>query len=910
MHQSAPYSCARSSRATGGASNQVWPRDPFRYLGTLAVETLGGKKYYISYTDDAFRWSTVFLLRLKSEAFETYQTFFAWVKTQLGVTIECLHSDRGGEYMDTEFVNFLEQNGTNWKLTVHDTPEENGVSERLNRTLMEKVRALLVASGLPLFLWGEALFHAVWLKNRTSTKALGGKTPFEALHKEVPDLQDLPEWGCNVWVHDRKTGKIATRAKAARWVGYDAHSNGHRIYWPEKRSVTVERNVRFSTVGLPVVVVDDVELEGEGETTVVDPDPDMPAMVKPDKPESPPPELIVPNLPAPPADALLAPAPEPQIPPKRPSRARKPSRYVRDVLEGRGSADNRASKPALPAGVQAPTAIIEADDPADEQGELGEVISAIAMAVVMADARSLEPRNVPEAMRSPAWPKWKEAMEEEHTALAAHRTWKLEKPPPGANIVGCRWVFRLKQDASGAIVRYRARLVAQGYSQVPGVDFFDTYAPVANLASIRVVLALAARNDFEIHQIDIKSAYLNGEFEKNEVIYMKLPPGLDLTQDRSLVLRLLRPLYGLRQSGRHWYRKLWQILRDALRMRRCEVDQAVFYRVEGAAVIVIVAHVDDLTIVTSSSALMGEVKSKLSKSLKITDLGEIHWILGISVHRDRPHRTLALGQEAYVEAILQRFGFGQIRPLSMPMDPNVTLTTAQSPQTPEEAAEMEKIPYREAVGSLMYAALGTRPDIAYAVGIVSKFNQSPGQAHWTAVKRIFAYLGGTRDLKLMYGDKGHELVGYSDADGSMHEERRAISGYAFLIDGGAVSWSSKKQEVVALSTTEAEYVALTHATKEAMWLRTFVGGILGRPATPTTLHGDNQSAIALTKDHQYHARTKHIDIRFHFIRWVIQEGHMKLVYCPTDDMIADTLTKALPSPKVKHFARELGLRKN
>jgi hypothetical protein len=174
------------------------------------------------------------LLRAKSEAFKSYKAFVAWVKTQMNVTISCLHCDRGGEYLDRNFLDFLDENGTNWKVTVHDMPEDNGVAERLNRTLMEKVRTLLIASGLPLFLWGEALLHAVWLRNRTSTRALDGMMPYEAVNGNIPDLSDLSEWGCNVWVHDRKTGKIMTRTKAARWVGYDLHSNGHRIYWPEK----------------------------------------------------------------------------------------------------------------------------------------------------------------------------------------------------------------------------------------------------------------------------------------------------------------------------------------------------------------------------------------------------------------------------------------------------------------------------------------------------------------------------------------------------------------------------------------------------------------------------------------------------------------------------------------------------
>jgi len=246
----------------------------------------------------------------------------------------------------------------------------------------------------------------------------------------------------------------------------------------------------------------------------------------------------------------------------------------------------------------------------------------------------------------------------------------------------------------------------------------------------------------------------------------------------------------------------------------------------------------------------------------------------------------------------------------MPMDPSMHFSTSQSPKTTQEFTKMKDKPYHEAVGSLMYASLGTRPDITYTVSVLSKYADNPRLVHWNAVKHVFTYLAGTKDLWLTFGDSMAKLEGYTDADGSVHEDRKAVSGYAFLLDGGAVSWSSKKQEIIALSTTEAEYVATTHAAKEALWLRSLIGEIFGKFSGPMTLHGDNQGAIALTRDHQYHARTKHIDICFHLIRWIVAEGKLKLVYCPTEDMIADTLTKALPSTKVKHFAYSLRLRKD
>jgi hypothetical protein len=301
--------------------------------------------------------------------------------------------------------------------------------------------------------------------------------------------------------------------------------------------------------------------------------------------------------------------------------------------------------------------------------------------------------------------------------------------------------------------------------------------------------------------------------------------------------------------------------------------------------------------------LINHFKKMIKRHVEITDLSELHWIL----KRVRENKQLLLSQRSYIDSILRRYGLDDLKPVSSPMDPNIKLTSAQCPATMEDIATMRNTPYHEAVGSLMYASLGSRPDIAFAVQTVSRFARNPGVAHWEAVKRIFRYLKGTRELWLSYGGREVDLEGYADADGSMMEDRRAVSGYAFIVNGGAVSWSAKRQEIVSLSTTESEYVAATYAAKEALWLRSLIHQVFGKTLPPTTLFSDNQSAIALAKEHQYHARTKHIDVRFHFIRWIIEEGKIRLVYCPTEDMVADVFTKALPSPKVKHFAIALGL---
>jgi hypothetical protein len=282
-------------------------------------------------------------------------------------------------------------------------------------------------------------------------------------------------------------------------------------------------------------------------------------------------------------------------------------------------------------------------------------------------------------------------------------------------------------------------------------------------------------------------------------------------------------------------------------------------------------------------------------------------LLGIKVQQDWEAHTISLSQQSYIELIACCYGLEDLKPISTPMDPNIRLLTSQSSSTVAQYAMMCHIPYHEAVGSSMYTMLEMQPDILFANMVGSKFLSNPGIAHWEAVKRIYQYLVGMNDLWLTYGEEKRVLAGFADADGSMVENRHTISGFVFLFDGSVVSWSTKRQEIVSLLTTEGEYIAATHAAKEALWLCSLITQHFGLLPEATTLFSDNQSAIALTKDHQYHARMRHMDICFHFIHWIIKDGKPRLIYCPTSDMVADTLTKTLLSLKVKHFAAELGL---
>ena len=528
--------------------------------GPASTSTVKGWRYFVTFTDDATRYTVMYLLKTKDQVLEAYKSFEAWATAQQYCTgIKVLRSDRRGEYLSKDFDKHLAAAGTARRLTTHDTPQLNGVAKQLNQTLLERVRALRHEAGLPKMLWGEALRHATWLKNRTATRALDTKAPFEALFGTPPDLSVAHLWGCKVWVHGDTGSKLDARAHEGRWLGFDIDSWAHRIYWPQSiTTVSVERNVYFASAG-PL----------EGEELWIDPIGSKQTAV-PDTPST----LTSPLPPSSPTQSSISPsqAPEPdspQVPLRRSTCIPQPSRIIRELQAGIG---------------------ISSDDDPEESGgvwtvEDGEPVlledfdgMEFVFAAETADAEALEPRTLAEAKRRPNWPHWERAIEEELAMLKAASTWRLEEAPPRANIIGSKWVLKAKKDAAGNIVRYKAHLVAQGFSQIGSVDYDDTYAPVAKLASTRAVITMANRLGFKMHQIDIKGAYLNGELQDNEVLYMQHPPGYKSPDAGTRVLRLVKTLYGLKQSGRHWYQKLSSIFKS-LGFAQCGVDQAIYFKV-------------------------------------------------------------------------------------------------------------------------------------------------------------------------------------------------------------------------------------------------------------------------------------------------------------------------------------------
>jgi hypothetical protein len=425
----------------------------------------------------------------------------------------------------------------------------------------------------------------------------------------------------------------------------------------------------------------------------------------------------------------------------------------------------------------------------------------------------------------------------------------------------------------GAILKYKAHVVAQGFTQIEGIDYDETLAPVAKLASLRMILALAAELDLEVHQMDVKSAYLNGELK--EEIYMKPPLGFDIPD--GMVLKLVKALYGTKQGGRVWYENIRDTLRT-MGYERTNADHAVFTRTHSGTLSILAIYVNDITMACKSLEVINQDKEKLKQYYEMTDLGEIAWILGIHVTRDRRAGWIALSQEKYALEVLERFGKSDVRPISTPMLANEHLAKIDS-------LEIEVQAYQRAVGALMYLMLGTRPDLAYTVAALGQHSACPGTDHQRALDRAFHYHRATSDWKLTFqrgAPNGTVLKGFVDADwASDVNDRKSTSGFVFMLAGGAVSWGSKKQSAVALLSTEAEYIAAAHAAKEVIWLRWLLLEQKQKIKKPTILYMDNQSAIAIARNPEFHDRSKHIKIRHHFLRQKVDDEELELEYVPT-----------------------------
>jgi hypothetical protein len=431
---------------------------------------------------------------------------------------------------------------------------------------------------------------------------------------------------------------------------------------------------------------------------------------------------------------------------------------------------------------------------------------------------SEDPSTFQEAIESSENDKWMEAMVEENESLGKNKTWELTELPKGKKPIGCKWVFKKKEAVSEKEgERFKARLVAKGYSQRHGIDYDEVFSPVVRHTSIRAVLALVADQDLELEQLDVKTAFLHGNLE--EEIFMEQPEGFKQLGTENLVCRLKKSLYGLKQSPRQWYKRFDSYMIQ-IGYTRCEYDCCVYVRIlEDGSYIFLLLYVDDMLIAAKSMCEVNRLKSLLHKEFEMKDLGAAKKILGMEIRRDRGARKLWLSQKNYIMKVLEKFSMLDAKTVSTPLANHFRLSGSQCPKNEEEIENMSKVPYASAVGCLMYAMVCTRPDLAHAVSTVSRYMANPGREHWNAVKWIFRYLKGTAEHGILFSrqPRTNSVVGYVDVDYAGEvDDRRSTTGYVFTLSGGLICWKSTLQSIVPMSTTEAEYMAVTEAAKEAL----------------------------------------------------------------------------------------------
>ncbi|CAI7846694.1 unnamed protein product [Closterium sp. NIES-53] len=455
-------------------------------------------------------------------------------------------------------------------------------------------------------------------------------------------------------------------------------------------------------------------------------------------------------------------------------------------------------------------------------------------------------------------------MEAEIEAFTRNHSFDDETPPPGVNIVGGKWLFRVKQLLDEAPV-FKARYVAKGFTQQQYRDFFLTFSPTSKPPTIRTLMDVAAREDFEIKSMDASSAFLQGRLK--ETVFMDRPEGFPGEFPPNTVWMLNRPVYGLKQAPREWHNKVKEVLLS-LDFHPSSADPTLFIRRHSEPFYILV-YVDDFILVAKDSAQMTSVQAALSKALQMKDLGDLKHYLRMEITRDRQARTISLSQEFYIDNVLKRFEMELCTPVATPL-PLQHLLTAPAVPTPEACSE----PYPELVGSLMYAMMCTRPDLAYPVSVLSRY-VAPGRftdLHWKAAKRVLRYLQGTKSHVLTLGGLSPpRLEGYTDSSWADDQtDRRSSQGYCFTLGSGIVSWRSTRSSAISLSSCEAELYAGTMAAQEARWL-TFLLQELGFPQSAPTLWCDNHSTIHISQDPVYHTRTKHIELLHFFIRDLVQQ---------------------------------------
>ena len=822
--------------------------------------------------DDYSRYTWVHIVTYKHEVQEVFKRFSSRASTNFGVKIKHIRSDNGTEFKNSGLDDYLDELGITHELSAPYTPQQNGVVERKNRTLVEMARTMLDEYKTPRHFWIEAIYTACHIINRVYLHKFFKKTAYELLTDKKPNVSYFKVFGAKCWIRDpHHNSKFAPKAHEGFMLGYGKDSHTYRVFNNVLHKVVETVDVRFD------------ETNGSQREH-------LPTMIDEPAPE----------------ETIKFKATEDVIPTEEsaeefiPEHEERRANAPEENAEENGAEENadqiprrQPTHPRVAKEVQVEKIIddIEAPGPLtrSKASHLSNFCGHYAFVSIT------EPTKVDEAFLEP---EWIQAMQEELHQFELNNVWELVKRPDPRkhNIIGTKWIYRNKQDENGLVVRNKARLVAQGYTQVEGIDFDETFAPVARLEAIRILLAYANHHDITLYQMDVKSAFLNGKLE--EEVYVAQPPGFEDPKNPDKVFRLNKALYGLKQAPRAWYDTLKEFLMKK-GFKPGSLDPTLFTKSYDGELFVCQIYVDDIIFGCTDQRYSDEFAYMMSEEYQMSMMGELKFFLGLQIRQQR--NGIFISQEKYLKDVLRKFGMQDCKGVKIPMPTNGHLCTD------ENGIDFDHKVYRSMIGSLLYLC-ASRPDIMLSVCMCARFQATPKESHHKAVKHILRYLAHTPTLGLWY-PKGSafDLIGYSDSDyAGDRVDRKSTSGTCHFLGRSLVCWSSKKQNCVSLSTAEAEYIAAGSCCAQLLWMKQTLKDY-GVNVKNVPLFCDNESAIKIAHNPVQHSKTKHIQIRHHFLRDHVLKGDISIEHVKTEEQLADIFTKPLDEKRFSKLRCELNI---
>ncbi len=853
----------------------------------------GGFKYVATMIDDYSQYTTIYLLERKSDLKDVLRKYLKFMKTQ-STSIQRLRSDNEDEYADHQIIELLEEHGVKWEPTTSYNPSQNEVAERCFRTLFERTRAILTSVKLPIRLWDEAIMTVTYLKNRSSTTALNNITLYEAWHGKKPDLSYLHTFGCIVYHHVKKARrKLDDKSLKCQFLGYEK-VNQFRLW--NGKNVLISSHVRWDEIVIEVGEYDE-DLSVLSFDDQID---DAPSSIKTTE------------------NAKIA-----KIADDHQTRTSAASQKARsrslelESSEPDSSSDSDASDaPDAPSGrlkraIAGPVDYRALNDPWARDHNRG-----FASRANRVQIESNTSQTVKHARASPDWEQWKLAFRSELDAHTKNDIFTLRTPSSDRRILPTRWVTIIKRGPKGEVIKYKARWVCKRFRQKQEIDYDETFASMIRVTIIKMLLALAAKYDYEVEQMNVVIAFLEAHLK--EEVWVQQPSGFEQKGSNGtfLACRLNKALYGLKQAPREWYAtlKVYLIFID---YQRVEIDHSAFIHDND---IIIAIYVDDLLILGPNISDIEALKLQFAERFQMKDLGSIEWYLGMHITRDRAERTLWINQSIYIKRAIELLNMSDCSSTKTSMHHRCQLKKNvywKFKKWVEYQAISEEIEsYQSIIETLMWIVCQTRSDIVYAVSKCSRYSANPIPDHDLAVKQIICYLAETAQLRLRYESfkvKGVGRAEFFEYIDSAHADcldfRRFTFDYMFFLWNESISWSFKRQQCVSTSSAEAEYVDECNAVKELIFLIQALKEVRydDSDTNSTIILADNQAAIKMSSNPVNHSRAKHIDTSYHYVRNKVEEGAIRLKYILIDQMMADGLTKPLESGKFLRSRSVMGL---